>query len=305
MTVYNGSEFLRPALESILNQTYGDFHFLIVDDSSTDNSVDIIRTYDDHRIELICLEKNVGQSAALNIGVRHASTKWLARMDADDYSAPTRLEQQMQVLDTDDSIGVLGTHGWIFHENPANHDKEIINPVDHAQIKHDLLSGSPLIHSSFIADRASLLEVGGYTESYRYAADVDLYDRLMDRCKAANLQSKLYGVRVHPGQSSERPAAVEEIIEIFQRRLSQDHYSASDRTILRAGLAKRQIILSRKFGLRGRLVGMAQNLWRAWQAAPKTFAWYVPALYAGFCLPPRVRGPLKRMMMRALSVVRS
>jgi len=305
MTVYNGAEFLRPAMESILEQTYRDFMFLIVDDASTDNSMEIVRSYEDDRIEILCLEENVGQSAALNIGLRHSSSKWIARMDADDYSAPTRLEEQMQVLDADGSIGVLGTHAWVFYENPESYDGEIVTPLDHAQIKHDLLSGSPLIHSSFIADRAALLEIGGYTENYRYAADVDLYDRLMERCKTANLPSKLYGVRVHPGQGVHRPAAVNEIIEIFQRRLASDRYSAPDRAILRSGLARRQIILSRKLGGRGSLIAMARNLWLAWQAAPRTFLWYTPAIFIGFCLPLGVRGPLKGMLVRALSVRRT
>lgn len=305
MTVYNGAEFLRPALESILNQTYRDFHFLIVDDASTDDGLDIVRSYGDDRIDLLCLDKNVGQSAALNIGLRHASTKWIARMDADDYSAPTRLEEQMRLLDSDDSIGILGTHAWTFFEDPANDDGEIVTPLDHAKIKHDLLSGSPLIHSSFIAMRTALLDAGAYTEHYRYAADVDLYDRLMDKCKAANLPSKLYGVRVHPGQGVHRPAAVNEIIDIFRNRLATDKYSAPDRIILRSGLARRQIILARKLGGQGRLVGMAQNLWRAWWAAPKTFAWYFPAIFVAYCLPMGVRGPLKGMLVRALTAVNS
>ena len=96
MTVYNGSPFLRTAIDSILNQTYADFCFLIVDDASTDDSREIVRSYKDPRIQLVCLEHNVGQTAALNIGLRQATTPWIARMDADDYSGPTRFEEQME-----------------------------------------------------------------------------------------------------------------------------------------------------------------------------------------------------------------
>ena len=75
MAVYNGSAYLRTAMDSILQQTYSDFQFLIVDDASTDDTREIIRSYEDSRIQLICLEQNVGQTASLNIGLRQASTR--------------------------------------------------------------------------------------------------------------------------------------------------------------------------------------------------------------------------------------
>src|SRR3989338_10031399 len=109
MAVQNGGPYLRTAIESILHQTYRDFCFLIVDDGSTDDSREIVRSYDDRRIELLCLEHNVGQTAALNKGLRHAPTPWIARMDADDYSARTRLEVQIKSLEGEPLLACLGT----------------------------------------------------------------------------------------------------------------------------------------------------------------------------------------------------
>ena len=172
MTVYNGSPYLRTAIESILQQTYRDFRFLIIDDGSTDDTRDIVWSYDDERIELLCLSRNLGQTAALNIGVRHISTPWIARMDADDYSAPTRLEEQMRVLEADHSLGCLGTFAWWFRDDPKTIGAIHTKPERHADIKRALLVGSPIIHGSIMVSRTALLDVGGYNERYRYSADL-------------------------------------------------------------------------------------------------------------------------------------
>src|SRR5688572_19340877 len=119
MAVRNGEPFLTAAIESILRQTYEEFRFLIVDDASTDRTREVIRSYDDKRIELLCLQQNVGQTAALSIGVQRVSTPWIARMDADDYSAATRFEKQMNLLTADPSLGCVGTFAWVFRNDPA------------------------------------------------------------------------------------------------------------------------------------------------------------------------------------------
>ena len=98
MAVYNGERFLRTAVDSILNQTHSDFRFLVVDDASTDSTPELLRRIRDPRLEVFRLDQNVGQTAALNIGLRRAATPYIARMDADDYSAPHRLERQMSLL---------------------------------------------------------------------------------------------------------------------------------------------------------------------------------------------------------------
>src|SRR5437867_1168505 len=94
MPVYNASKHLREAIESILGQTFTDFEFLIIDDGSTDNSIEIIRSYNDPRIRFLVNEHNLGISATLNKGIELSSTELIARMDADDLSYPDRLQQQ-------------------------------------------------------------------------------------------------------------------------------------------------------------------------------------------------------------------
>ncbi|MCH7841442.1 MAG: glycosyltransferase [Chloroflexi bacterium] len=304
MTVYNGGPYLRAAIDSILKQTYHDFHFLIIDDASTDDSRGIVDSYHDDRIELLCLEKNVGQTAALNIGLHHSSQTWIARMDADDYSAPTRFEEQMRVLAADESIMVLGTHAWTFREDPEVIDGEFITPLGYVEIKRQLLRGSPLIHSSMIAKRSALLEVGAYDDRYPHSADIDLYDRLMDKHKAANLPLKLYGIRRHGGQGTRTKDAQNETVEIFCRRLESDRYSPEEQAVIKASLARFHVVLSHQYGGEGNLVSMLRYLWRALRYSPKTLAWYFPLIYVGYMLPERIRAALKRALARVRSVIK-
>jgi Glycosyl transferase family 2 len=237
MAVRNGEPFLNVAIDSILRQTYRDFRFLIIDDASTDRTRELIRSYTDDRIELICLEKNVGQTAALSIGVQRLSTPWFARMDADDYSAPTRLEEQMRALNRDPGIGCIGTFAWVFQDDPAAAESIISRPENHDDIKRALLWDSPIIHGSIIVEKQKFLQAGGYKDQYRYCADLDLYDRLVPLCHTANIAKPLLGLRRHAGQGSQSPVAVEEGIDIYRRRLSTGKYSAEERRALRAALS--------------------------------------------------------------------
>lgn len=238
MPVYNGEPYLRTAVESILQQTYVNFRFLIVDDASTDGSRDIVRSYHDKRIELLCLDRNVGQTAALNIGLRHASTPWIARMDADDFSAPTRFETQLHALQSDSGLACVGTWGWAFISDPKVVEKIIVRPESDAEIKRKLLTGPPMIHGSLVLKREVLLEIGGYDEHYRYSADMEMYERLLRRCRAANIPMPLVGLRRHGGKGSSSIAALAENIEILRRRSSCDGYHPQERRIVRQALSR-------------------------------------------------------------------
>lgn len=239
MTVHNGAPYLRTAIESILAQTFQAFRFLIVDDASTDDTRDIVRAYGARStsIELLGLPRNVGQTAALNVGLRHAESPWIARMDADDYSAPTRLEEQMRMVDSVPGLGCVGTFAWVFREDPHLMEGVIEKPQDDAAIRRQLWRCIPLIHGSLIVRRDAIVEAGGYDERYRYSADWDLYDRLLPRCRAANVPRPLLGLRRHPGQGSYSWASLEENIQIFSRLLETTGRPAKDRAMLRESLS--------------------------------------------------------------------
>lgn len=295
MAVYNGSAFLPIAIDSILEQTYPAFKFLIVDDASTDDTREVIRAYEDNRIELICLEENVGQTAALNAGLQHASTKWIARMDADDYSAPTRLEEQMQALDADASLRCLGTFAWIFHDDPEDEDGVVTTPETYEDIQR-ILVGSPIIHGTIMISREALLEVGGYTGRYRYCADIEMYDRFLPKYKAAVIPRKLLGVRRHVGQGSNTRVAFDEAIEISLNRLANFDYPAKDSAVVRASLSRAYLARTRHLAKEKRFLSIPKDILSALKVSPKSFLYDCFIAYVVYNVPERVRTNIWRLI---------
>jgi glycosyltransferase involved in cell wall biosynthesis len=195
MTVYNGEAYLRETIESILNQTYGDFKFLILDNASTDSSREIIRSYSDPRIELTALPENIGQVAALNKGLDMIDTPLVARMDADDISLPRRFERQVAFMEKRPGIGVCGTYAIAF-----NGGKETLwqHPVHHDDIKVRLLFENCLAHPSVMMrkaffDRCELR----YNELIGHSEDWELWQRASRHFYLANIPEVLVRYRVH------------------------------------------------------------------------------------------------------------
>lgn len=293
MAVHNGSAFLRTAIESILNQTYRQFRFLVIDDASTDDTRQIIHSYDDPRIEVVCLDRNIGQTAALNVGVRHASTPWIARMDADDYSAPVRLEDQMGALAEDPGLSCVGTGIWEFRDDPSIVDAVILRPQHYTGIKRAALCGSGMIHGSIVISRNVLLDIGGYDERYRYAADRDMFIRLLSRYRAMNIPKPLVGIRRHPSQDSFSKRAADEYIDVFARLLTNDAYSAEEIGVLRASLAYSYLVRAGCSWKQGQYGEWGHDLVRAFRLSPRTYVRRVLGVASEYVLPKRVRNSLK------------
>ena len=111
MSCYNASKTLAEATDSILKQTFRDFEFIIVDDGSADNTLEILKKYqqDDNRISIIANNHNLGLAASLNVGIKSAKALLIARMDADDIAFPNRLEEQVDFLRQYPNVDILGT----------------------------------------------------------------------------------------------------------------------------------------------------------------------------------------------------
>ncbi len=270
MTVHNGGRYLRTAVDSVLAQTYRAFRVLIIDDASSDDTRDLLRSYEDPRVECVMLERNVGQTAALNLGLRRATTPWIARMDADDYSAPERLETQMALATREVSLGCIGTFAWVFRDDPQSADGVIEKPCDDAAIRRNFWRVIPLIHGTLIMRRELLLSAGGYDERYRYSADWDLYHRLLALCRAANIPRPLLGIRRHSNQKSFLTASVDENIAIFSRVLAADGCARRERAALRVSLSYTYISRARCDGAEGRFAELLRDLRRAVRWSPMT-----------------------------------
>ena len=203
MTVYNGEKYLRESMDSILNQTFMDFEFLIIDDASTDASCNIILSYNDPRIRLIENEKNVGQAESLNRGLEKAKGKYIARMDQDDICLPQRLRCQLDVMEQNPNVGVCGTFAQFIDSN----SKDIIVKwneemmTENEDLKTQLLFRPCFIHPSVII-RKSVLKNHHlcYEESAGHAQDYRLWYRISPFCDFVNIPHKLYKYRLHKSQ---------------------------------------------------------------------------------------------------------
>jgi glycosyltransferase involved in cell wall biosynthesis len=183
MGVHDALPSLAAAVESIRRQTFGDFEFLVIDDASTDGSLDVLRGHAaaDPRIRLIAFEKNLGLGAVLERGVREARAPLIARMDADDVSVPGRLARQAEYFRAHPGTDVLG--GYALDVDAQGRPvRERRVPIEPARIAA-LVWTNPFVHSTVMFRREAVLGVGSYDASLRRRQDYDLWFR----CVAAGL----------------------------------------------------------------------------------------------------------------------
>jgi glycosyltransferase involved in cell wall biosynthesis len=198
MPVYNGAQYLRESIESILNQTYKDFELLIFNDGSTDNSLEIIKSYRDERI--ITLTQNMSQGCVvhLNHGIKIAKGKYIARMDADDISMPERFEKQIDFLENNPSISLVGCFGY-YIDSESKTTGMLPKPVGPDQIQKSCLYYGPHIHPTIMFRKKVIQKIGNYREKYLFVEDIDLYYRLIFAgYKTDNIPEYLFKYRVHP-----------------------------------------------------------------------------------------------------------
>lgn len=198
LCVFNGGGFLHAAIDSILQQTFTDFEFIILDDASTDNTPDILASWAkrDQRIVLMRNEVNLGLTRSLNKGVRMARGKWIARQDSDDISLPQRLEKQVNFLNNHPQVGLLGTLAWGMDEQGALEFTPRLVPYNHTQIGWYLLFGNAFFHASVVFSREMVL-ANPYDETLRFGQDFELWGRLLTQTKGANLAEPLVCLRYH------------------------------------------------------------------------------------------------------------
>ncbi len=197
MTVYNGGAYLRPAIDSVLAQDFTDFEFVIVDDGSSDGSVDVVRAVGDPRIRLHVNERNRGQTPSLNIGLRLCRGTYIARLDADDLCLPGRFRRQVAFLDANPDVGIVGGSvrmidgvGRALERSPL--------PTDDAALRWLSMTRNPFHHPAVTLRRDVIERTGHYfDEQYGANQDYDLWDRLLAHSQIANLAADMVAYRVH------------------------------------------------------------------------------------------------------------
>lgn len=193
MSVYNGETYLKDAVDSVLGQTYGDLEFIVINDGSEDKTADILASYGDCRMHVVHQE-NRGLTKALNVALKHARGRYVARQDADDISAPDRLGKQVSFMESRQDVALAGSWALLIDEegDVIGRLRYVTEPAD---ICERIVNENPYAHGSIIARREALDEVGGYREKFRYAQDYDLLLRMSERRKIANIPEELYYLR--------------------------------------------------------------------------------------------------------------
>ena len=200
LSVYNAEQYLAESIDSILNQSYQNFEFIIIDDGSTDGSLEIIQSYDDKRIVLISRE-NRGLIASLNEGILKAKGKYIARMDADDISLPTRFEKQVAFLEGHLEVGLCGTAVIGFSKEQ---DGTIWRLAQQSKtIKTQMLFSSAVAHPTVMIRHEIILKHQlFYDDNFKYAEDFELWTRFANVTELTNLKIPLLKYRVLENSAS-------------------------------------------------------------------------------------------------------
>ena len=248
MPVYNGERFLREAIESVLHQTFTDFELLIINDGSTDGSLDIIQTYRDPRIRLINNGANIGLIATRNKGIDNARGEFFALLDCDDIAYPERLAAQVTFLDKNPDFGMVGTWVKIIDENGRPTGKIVKYTASPEMIPSLLVFRCYFVQSAVVIRKSALPE-----EHYRLypgAEDFDLWVRVAKNARVWNLQKVLVSYRVHPSSISFVNAR---IIENYAREINCNQLKAiniepSSRELdIHRGIAKSSVLPANGF----------------------------------------------------------
>lgn len=201
MSVYNGESHLRESINCIINQSFTDFEFVIINDGSTDRTSEIIRSYNDKRI-IIHEQNNLGLTKSLNIGVSLALGKYIARHDVGDISKPERLKKQVSFLEQNPSVALLST-GAEFIDSHGNFIWDCLPPEDNETLQKQLIKICQFAHPTVMFRRSIMDSVGLYREYFKYAQDYDLWLRIAEKGELASIHEPLVCCRDGEGGISE------------------------------------------------------------------------------------------------------
>ena len=222
MPMYNEEKYLSESIESILNQTFKDFELIIIDDCSTDNSIEIVESYKDKRIRLIRNKVNLGTVRTRNVGLKIAKGKYVAIMDSDDVSLIDRLSTQYNYLEENDNIFLLGSSA-IYIDDKGKELRRFRKYDDYEMLAFRLPKSCSIIHSSIMFRNTKEYS---YDEVFKSAHDYNFYLELLSAGKnLTNLPEFLIKHRVHKDSAHSKNSR-----QIMYRNLTQwVHEGLNDR----------------------------------------------------------------------------
>jgi glycosyltransferase involved in cell wall biosynthesis len=199
MCCYNAESTVALSISSVLKQSFNNFQFIIIDDASTDTTLEILQSFEkeDKRISIYSNDKNIGLTRSLNRGLKYCSGTYIARIDADDIWHKDKLAKQIKYLEAHPNCALLGTAYQRIDVNGAYLGEATIAVFNSDNlIRNTITKFNPFFHSSVVFKRDACLQLGGYDESYRYAQDYNLWVRFIAKYSVANLPQILAFQRI-------------------------------------------------------------------------------------------------------------
>lgn len=217
MSTYNSAATLSEAIDSILAQTFADFEFIIVNDGSSDNTRDVLKTITDQRVQVL-EQENKGLVASLNRGIELAKGKYIARQDADDRSEPNRFQEQVNYLQSHPNVILVGSSMTVMDKSGKTTHKHAVL-LGNNELKQELLVRSPFVHGSVMFNKDKAIQAGLYHNDTWPAEDYDLWLRLAPLGEFGNLDEYLYIYReTDAGISGQNATRQQEALKRVQQQ---------------------------------------------------------------------------------------
>ena len=207
LCTYNDGNFIKRTIQSVLEQSYQYFEFIIVNDGSTDNTLSIIQEFQDNRIVLIDNSKNLGLIRSLNLGISNSNYDWIMRIDGDDICYPNRLEVLIGNINT--NYAVIGSQCDLIDSNGKAFGKTWLKETHNDILTRMKLLLPSIIHPSTIINKKYLNNIGGYDEYMLIAEDYDLWLRLSKLGQLKNINRALIKYRIHENNISNQKRSLQ------------------------------------------------------------------------------------------------
>lgn len=187
MSTYNNAVYLTRAINSVLNQSFSDFEFIIINDNSSDNTEEIIKSFNDQRIVYLKNEENKGLVFSLNKGLEIAQGELIARIDSDDWWIDEdKLKKQVEFLEKNSEYALVGTWAKVY-DKTGNELYGIVHPTEFKKIKEKMLIKNCFVHSSVMFRKLSAFVCGNYNDQEKYVEDCGLWLRMGEKYRLANV----------------------------------------------------------------------------------------------------------------------